>query len=108
MNRSVIVISLLTRCAPALSPHHREPVGVGDALLDQRVDAGQDIEVRMVEEAADHVAIERVAVADAPAVVRPQHGEPARGQHLHVIQLQAPEAEPVGVPGPAVNLDTSG
>ena len=43
LKRSVIVISLLTSVPPALHPMHDQPIGIGDALLDQVIDAGHHV-----------------------------------------------------------------
>jgi hypothetical protein len=52
--------------------HFHHAIGIGDAAADQLVDAGHDVEVRVLEIVSDHVAQERVAIAGAAAVVRLQ------------------------------------
>ena len=106
LNRSVIVISLLTSVPPALHPIIDQPIRIGDAASapgDRR--RRMTSEVHVVEVAVDDVAEEGVAVAGAAAIVRPQHRVAFRGEHRDIVEHQAGAgAELVGLHRPAVHL----
>ena len=100
-----MVISLFVRWPPALQPITTSRSGSAMPCLIERVDAGQHVEVHVLEIAADDVAIEGVAVAGAAAIVRAQHGVALRRQHRKVVEQQAgPGAELVRLLRPAVHL----
>src|SRR5262245_31377935 len=89
--------------APA---HHREPIGIDDATLNQCVDAGHHIEMHLPEIATHNVAEERIAVAGAPTVIRPEDNIAARRKHGDVVDDHTRTvAELVGLGGTTVQLN---
>ena len=89
LNRSVIVTSLLTSVPPALQPITTSRSGSARPRAISASTPRSTSGAMLVEVAVDDVADERGAVADAAAVVRPQHDVALAGQHRHVVQRRA-------------------
>src|SRR5688572_17777389 len=88
--------------APA---RHPETFGVCDAHRDETVDAGEHVKMAVLEVPAYRLAIERVAVARAAAVIRPQHGVAARRPHRLIVKKDRAPPESIRRLRTAMKLD---
>ena len=87
-------------------PHHRQFVGVGHAERDGLVHSSEHIQMALLEVAAHRLAIKRIAVAGAAAVIRFQHRIAFCREHLLVaLPHDWTKAELVGIFGPSVQDD---
>ena len=82
LKRSVNVTILFVMWPPALQPILISLSGSAMPIAITCVGAGHHVKVRLLEVALDHVAQERIAIARAAAIVRPQHRVAFRGIHL--------------------------
>ena len=53
---------LVDEVAAGAPAHHCQPIRIGDAHRDHPIDAGQHVEMAVLEVAADRLAIKRIAV----------------------------------------------
>src|SRR5579864_7292153 len=90
--------------AAAAPPHLDEVIGIGDSGLDQVIDAGENVEVGVLEVVPDHIAGECITVARTSAVIGMQDGIPLGSQYRHIVLTPA-EPELVRGLGPAMRLD---
>ena len=85
--------------------HQHQPIRIGDPALNQRVDAGDDVEGHVLEVVTDDIAKELVAVPGAAAIIWPQHQIAFCCQHRNVIHHETrARTELVRFKGPAVHL----
>ena len=87
LNRPVCVDDPVRHVAAVRRAHDAEPIGIGDALRDQVIDAGHDVLVVALAPRVDDRPLARLAVSGAAARHRKQHRVAEAGHRRGRIRI---------------------